>query len=149
MKTVRRIQQPATVKLLLGVLIATCMFAVAANAQPTFTGKFTLPYEVHWNHALLPAGEYSIRMNSNGVSATVRSVGSNRSFYTSVPIVVESENLCSCLSVTIRGNQRKVRSLNLPVIGKSLIFEPLTNTERKMFARKIRMDTVPVVTAQN
>ena len=66
MKISNMIRQSTTVKLALGVLFATCVVTSVANAQSTFAGKVTLPYEVHWNHAVLPAGEYSIRMDSKG-----------------------------------------------------------------------------------
>jgi hypothetical protein len=141
-------QHSTTVKLILGVLVATCVFTAAANAQPSFEAKFTLPYQVQWNHAVLPAGEYSIQMDVKGAPTVLRSTSNNESAYTHVPILADAEKGCACLTITIRGNERRVRSVNLPQIGKSLIFEPLTKTEREMFAKKGQIDTVPVVTAQ-
>jgi hypothetical protein len=43
--------------LALGVL-ASCLGAVVANAQP-FRGTFSLPAEVHWGAATLQAGDYT------------------------------------------------------------------------------------------
>jgi hypothetical protein len=148
MKILNTTQHSTSVKLILGVLIATCVFTSAANAQSSFEGKFTLPYEVHWNHTVLPAGEYAIQADSKGTPAVLRSTSSNRSAYTGAPIIVNGEKGPACLTVTIRGNERRVRSVNLPQIGMSLIFDPLTKTEREMFAKAGRIDTVPVVTAQ-
>ena len=148
MKILSSTQHPTTVKLILSVLIATCVFTSAANAQPSFEGQFTLPYEVHWNHTVLPAGEYAIQVDSKGAPTVLRSKSGNKSVYTGVPIIADREKGAACLTVTIRGNERKVRSLNLPQIGMSLIFEPLTKTEREMFAKAGQIDAVPVVTAQ-
>jgi len=44
-------------------LAAGCMFAGVASAQD-FTGKFTLPCEVQWGTAVLPAGNYTLEHNS-------------------------------------------------------------------------------------
>jgi hypothetical protein len=148
MKILNTTQQSTIAKLILGVLIATCAFTAAANAQPSFLGNFTLPYEVHWNHAVLPAGQYSVRMDSNSAPAIIRSMSSNKSFYTGIPIIANREKGAACLTVTIRGNERRVRSVNLPQIGLSLLFDPLTKTEREMFAKAGQIDAVPVVAAQ-
>ena len=129
-------------------MLATCVFTVAANAQPSFEGKFTLPYEVHWNHAVLPAGEYSIEVDAKGMPTVLHSKTSNRSVYTNIPILADGEKGAACLTVTIRGNERRVRSVNLPQIGMSLIFEPLTQTEREMLAKAGKIDAVPVVIAR-
>ena len=148
MKILSTTQHSTTAKLILGVLIATCVFTAAANAQPSFEGKFTLPYEVHWNHGVLPAGEYAIQVDSKGAPALLRSTSGNKSAYTAAPIIANREKGAACLTVTIRGNERRVRSVNLPQIGMSLIFDPLTKTEREMFAKAGRIDAVPVITAR-
>src|ERR1700686_4817135 len=148
MKILSTTQHSTTAKLILGVLIATCVFTAAANAQPSFEGKFTLPYEVHWNHAVLPAGEYSIQADSKGLPAVLSSTSTNKSAYTAAPIIANREKGAACLTVTIRGNERRVRSVNLPQIGMSLIFDPLTKTEREMFAKAGQIDAVPVAIAR-
>jgi hypothetical protein len=148
MKILNMAQPSTTAKLILGVLIATCVFTAAANAQPSFEGKFTLPYEVQWNHAVLPAGEYSIQVDALGMPTVLHSTSSGNSVITNSPIVTDLEKGAARLTVTIQGNERRVRSMNLPRIGKSLIFDPLTKTEREMFAKAGRIDAVPVITAR-
>lgn len=148
MKTVHATQHPTSLKLLLSVLIATFVFTAAANAQPTFVGKFTLPYEVHWDGAVLPAGEYSIRMDSAAGPAVIRWASGSREVYTRFRIIANSEKGGAYLTLTIQGNERRVRSVNLPELGESVIFAPLTKTEREMFAKAGQLDIVPVVSAK-
>lgn len=147
MKTSNSTRHSAPAKLVLGVLFATCVFTAAANAQPSFEGKFTLPYEVHWNHAVLPAGEYSILVDTGSMPTVVTSTRTGKSALTGAPILADQEKGAARLTVTIQGNERRVRSMNLPQIGKSLVFEPLTATEREMFAKAGQIDNVPVITA--
>jgi hypothetical protein len=148
MKTVKTTQPSATAKLILGILIATCAFASAASAQPIFVGKVTLPYEVHWNHAVLPAGEYFIRMDSKATHVVLRSTSTDKLAYTSVPTIADGEKGGAFLTVTMRGNEHRVRSLNLPETAQSLIFEPFSKTEREMLASAGQIDAVQVVTAR-
>jgi hypothetical protein len=145
---IKTMGQSIKAKLYAAFVLATCVFTVAANAQPSFDGKFTLPYEVHWNRAVLPAGEYSIQVDAKGMPTVVHSTSSSKSVNTHPPILADLEKGAARLTVTIRGNERRVRSMNLPQIGKSLIFEPLTATEREMFAKAGHIESVPVVTAQ-
>jgi hypothetical protein len=146
--TIKMMEQSVKAKLFAAVVSATCVFTVAANAQPSFEGKFTLPYEVHWNRAVLPAGEYSIQVDAKGMPTVVQSTSTGKSVNTNPPILADLEKGAARLTVTIRGNERRVRSMNLPQIGKSLIFEPLTQTELEMLAKAGQIDTVPVVTAR-
>ena len=147
MKTVHANQHSTSWKLLLGVLVATCVFIVAANAQPTFVGKFTLPYEVHWGQAVLPAGEYSIRMDSVAGPAKIMPASGNWVVYTQSPITADSEKGGTYLTLTILGNERRVHSMNLPALGKSVIFAPFTKSEREELAKGGQVNTVPVITA--
>jgi hypothetical protein len=147
MKINHSIQHPTSWKAFLGLLIATCAFAAAAYAQPTFAGRFTLPYEVHWGQAVLPAGDYSIRMGSAG-PAVISAKNGTMSVFTQPPIMADSEKGGTSLTITRQGNERTVRSLNLPQLGKLVVFAPLTKAEREISAKAGHVDTVPVVTAQ-
>ena len=148
MKTSNMTRHSISAKLILGVLFATCVFTAAANAQPSFEGKFTLPYAVQWNHTVLPAGEYFIQLNTNGMPTVMYSATTRESVNTDAPMVADLEKGAAHLTITIRGNERRVRSVNLPGIGKSLVFDPLTKTEREMFAKAGQIETVPLMTAR-
>ncbi len=141
-------QLPTSLKLLLGVVIATCVFTASANAYPSFAGKFTLPYEVRWGQAVLPAGDYSIRMESASSAAMISSARGNMAVYTGPPTFADSEKGGAYLTITTQGNEHRVRSLNLPQLGKLVIFAPLTTSEREAIAKAGQVNKVPVVTAE-
>lgn len=145
--TIKTMGQSIKAKLFAAVVFATCVFTIAANAQPRFVGKFTLPYEVQWNHAVLPAGEYSMRMDSREIPAVVRSSSSNRSHFIAVPTIADCKTGGANLLITIRGNEHRVRSLNLPALGVSLVYKPLTRTEREILTKEGHLEAVPVVIA--
>jgi hypothetical protein len=137
-----------TAKLILGALLTACVYTSAAYAQPAFSGKFVLPHEVRWNHAVLPAGEYSIEMNSFEGPALLHSTRTRRAFYTAPPAIVDSTPGGTELRITVRQSERIVNSLNLPGMGKSLIFEPQTKAERESAAHAYKTEVAPVVTAR-
>ena len=149
MKIKHATQYPASLRLLLGVVIATFVFTAAANAQPSFAGKFTLPYEVRWGQAVLPAGDYVIRMDSTASPAKISPAnGSSAGVYTEYPLVEDSHMSGVYLTITNHANQRRVRSLNLPQFGKAIVFAPLTKSEQEELAKAGQINTVPVVTAK-
>src|ERR1700680_4947133 len=142
-KTMRHAME---VRLFAVVLLATCAFAAAANAQ-TLAAKFNLPFEVHWGRNVLPAGEYTISMDSSSNVALVRSANGNTIGFTPIPIQSYSHTGNTQLFVMVRGNERIVRSLNLPARGVSLVYQPTTSAQREMLAHVDKVKTVPVITA--
>jgi hypothetical protein len=143
-KTIRRAME---LRLFAVFLLATSAFAVAANAQP-FSGNFTLPFETHWGKNVLPAGDYTINLNSLTNVAVVRSADGKTARFTPIPITTSSDKGPTALLVMVRGNERIVRSLNLPANGISLIYVPATAAEREMLAKAAEVQAVPVITAR-
>src|SRR5258707_5406873 len=90
------------VKLFAAVLLATCVFAGAAKAE-TMAIKFNLPFEVHWGKNLLPAGEYSVTMDSSANVGLVRSANGKVAIYTPIPIKAYSRTGNTALYVLVRG----------------------------------------------
>jgi hypothetical protein len=135
-----------TVKMLAILTLAMCASAGAANAQ-SVTGRFTLPYEVHWGTATLPAGEYTITMDSLHSATLVQSANS-QSFFTRMPKIDDSMKRPTSLVITSFQGERRVRSLNLPQYGRSLIYEPLTKAEREQLAKAGQIQSVPVFAAK-
>jgi hypothetical protein len=136
-----------TVKMLTILTLAMCASAAAANAQ-SVTGKFTLPYEVHWGTAILPAGEYTITMDSIDSATLVHSATNSQSFFTRMPTMDNSTKHPMGLVITSFQGERRVRSLNLPQYGRSLIYEPVTKAEREQLAKAGQIQNVPVFAAK-
>lgn len=129
-------------------MLAACALAGAANAQPpTFFGRFTLPYEVHWAQSVLPAGDYSITMDRLDSVAIVRSASGKAHFIATLPTSGDSLKGGCFLYVTSSGGQHRVRYMNAPVLGKVLIYEPISKTEREEIA-KGDGQSLPVVVAK-
>jgi hypothetical protein len=145
----KTIRHASEVKLFVALVLASCVFAGAVNAQPTFRGRFTLAHEVHWGKAVLPAGEYTISMAPSQApyqaASVIRSANGNAQFIPAALTTEESNNGVNSLVIVVRGNERRVRSLNLPGLGQSLIYEPLTKSERESLATTGQ--TVPVIIA--
>jgi hypothetical protein len=51
--------------------LALGILASAGNAQNAYQGKFTLPFEVYWGGATLPAGDYTFALGTQTVPYTL------------------------------------------------------------------------------
>src|SRR5713226_6640009 len=147
MKTIRNL---VSVKLLPVVLFSACLIPAAANAQSTaLQGKFRLQNEVRWGKAVLPAGEYSLTIDStanNTMLTIVRSADGKKAAFAMATTSARPEPGGSYISITDDGT-RRVRLLNLPELNLSLIYAPLTKREREvLYATKTQV--VPVVVAE-
>jgi hypothetical protein len=121
------------VTLFAAALLATCLFAGSANAQAGIQGKLTLPYEVHWGQAVLPAGEYLLTFTHNNTSSmlAIRNAKSLR--------IVAFE------SVNHRG-QRVVYSLRIADLGEAFVYDRALARAAVEEARQPQ--AVPVVVAE-
>jgi hypothetical protein len=86
-------------------------------------------------------------MNWTANVALIESVNGKTSGFTLLPVTTSSDKGATALAVMIRGNERIVRSLNMPSRGIALIYSPATNAEREILARADQILTVPVITA--
>jgi len=144
-KLTNRHQCSTRTMLLVGVLMAIPVLRVPANAAPVWVGKCTLPYQVNWNHAILPPGGYTITVNSKAASALVRSNNGTTQYYTAVPIIADREKGDTSLLITTAGGQHIVRSLNSPLLGVSFVFQPLSKSEREASAKSGQQESIPVI----
>jgi hypothetical protein len=131
------------------VVFATLISVAGASAQTgVFSGKFTLPYQVRWGGAMLPAGDYSIYFSSIHSPATVHSMDGKTSAYVFTNRSGDSERGPSSLTIVTRGIERRVASMNLPEARVSLVYSPLTKAERETLAETKQIETVPLVAAK-
>ena len=144
MTTTEAIRNTLKARFFAATLLMLSLCAAAGYARPNFAGSFTLPFEVYWGKNIVPAGNYRIVMDELKKVAMVRSTDGAVAFFTPVPIKVTSKGGATALVVTIHGNERKVRALNLPNQGYSLVFQPETRAERELLAKADRVVTVPL-----
>jgi hypothetical protein len=138
-------------KLFLLVLFSVCLIPSIANAQSLYLqGKFRLRNEVRWGKALLPAGDYSLTVDSrfsatNRVYAIVRSAD-GRKVAVAIATATGRPAPGGCFIFITSDETRQVRLLNLPERNVSLAFGPLSNGNREqLYAAKI--EVVPVTLA--
>jgi hypothetical protein len=137
----------ATATMLL-VVLAVLISVAGANAQTTvLSGRFTLPYQVRWGQAMLPAGQYSIHFTSFHSPATIHSMDGKIAAFVFTARSGDSEKGPSSLTIVTRGNERKVASMNLPDAHVSLVYSPLTKAEREMLAKSNQIQSVPLIAA--
>jgi hypothetical protein len=132
-------------------LLATSLFGSPANAQSDFHGKFTLPCEVRWGQAVLPAGDYTLTF-LHGHMATmlvVREAKSGRTVaYESIDIREDGATGESALFIGARGRQRVVSSLRLTELGEVFIYDPALAHGRYVEEAR-QTQAVPVLAAKN
>jgi hypothetical protein len=127
--------------------LAIGAFAAAAIAQSGFIGRFTLPHQVRWGQAMLPAGEYSIDFSSIQSPAIVRSMDGTISTFVFTGDTGDSQKGPSSLTLVTSGNEWRVASVNLPRAGVSLVYSPVTQAERETLTKAKQIETVPLVAA--
>lgn len=132
MKMIRNLL-PGT--MLVAAVCFALLFPSAASAQNTnVQGKFRLQNEVHWGKAVLPAGAYSLTLQStaqNTIYAIIRSSDGKKAAFAMATIAGASEPGESYLFIANDGT-RRVRLLNLPKLNLSLAFGPLTERDREL-----------------
>lgn len=143
----KRIRKLTTVKLLLAALAITCLFAGRTNAQQAFTSEFTLPFEVQWGLAVLPAGEYRVTGDHSGTVDIQEAKSGKFVAHVRCGIREDSRKGHSALLIATRGGQKVVHSLRLAVLGVTFIYDPaLARNPEIMEAHKTQ--AVPLVTAK-
>ena len=128
----------------LALLILVVAGAVGANAQNSFTGKVQLPNEVRWDKSVLPAGEYFLSIPSlkSPVRLYIQSVD-GKTAAIAVAQIADPEPGGNFVFVTGTGSNRLVRSMNLPPLGCSLVYAPLSSREREKLYASVS-ETLPV-----
>lgn len=107
-------------KYFLFLLLAMWLAPGVLSAQD-YKGTFTVPFELKWGRATLPAGEYSLKLDTAVAPniVTVRGEGSNAMIMTN-GVSDRDASGGDCLIVVRRGRTGRVRALRLsiPTSGK-------------------------------
>jgi hypothetical protein len=135
----------STAKLLLAILVFATLTSGMSAAQNTLKGTFQLDKEAHWSGALLPPGAYSFTIDSMQIPTrtVVRSADGKILLTASTSITGDPVSKDSFILISNNGTRRQVRSLNLPQIGISLDFSPMTSAGKE-YLSKVKTATVPV-----
>ena len=104
-------------------LIAICTSASFASAQNVSKGKFTLPNDVRWANASLPAGDYTVSLNSPTMPGRVFLQGPNGGAFILTSVIDNRhEGDSSRLTIEHRGGVSFVRSMYLADLGVELTY---------------------------
>jgi hypothetical protein len=122
-------------KLALAAAIAICLSVTSASAQ-SLKAAFTLPYEVHWGMAVLPAGSYTITFDSPSGPAIVRTrTGGSGVLLMPVTTDQAMNDQPDGLIVTTTENGHIVRYLNLREANVSIGYHLFTRSERNLVSK--------------
>lgn len=137
----------STVQFLTLGLLVSFLWAGVANAAPLYRGSFTLPYEVRWNHKVLPAGDYLLRFQDVGTSVFVQiqDAKSGKHVAFIAPMGISDAKGASALLIAGKGNQRVVHSLRLAELGEVFIYKPALARGAKDVREEDTMQTLSVV----
>ena len=112
-----------------------------ASAQEPASGKFTLPHDVHWGQANVPAGEYRFSYAYNGVSGIFslsKLDGARKGYLFLVNDVNETTQVGPSrlvLSTTPEGSY--VSYMQLPEFGMTLHFPLPSRMSEKQIAKTV------------
>jgi hypothetical protein len=137
----------STIQLLMLGFLICFLRAGVANAAPLYKGRFTLPYEVRWGQAVLPAGDYLLKFQDIGlrVFVVIRDAKSGKDVAFLAPLTNSDAKGASGLLVAAEGNQRVVRSLRLAELGEVFDYEPTLVRAAREVEEAHTMQTLPVL----
>ena len=107
-------------------LVALNLGHSTASAQEARREKFTLPHEVHWQNAIVPAGEYAFSIEPRGVTdlLVLHKIGSSAASFIMLGQEAEpgKSSAGGDLVLVSRAGSSFVRSMQLPDSGLRLSF---------------------------
>jgi len=126
--------------------LALGALAISGNAQNAYQGKFTLPFEIHWGSATLPAGDYTFTLPSNiapyrlyiqglGVSAIIQAATADQEVASERPHL----NLVDVADV------QTVQTFEAPELAATFIYS--TPKQKHMGPKEARQKTTMPQTA--
>ncbi len=145
MKSTRSLK---SVRILLLAVLAAALSASLASAQD-YEGKFTLPFEARWGKAVLPAGDYTFRVDPNNEPCMV-SLSQGRQI---VAFILTSDTTrgkvagSSALIAVRNAGSYRIRALQLAESGVVLEYSS-PKAERQILAQQpVLFQRVAVIAA--
>ena len=140
----------STVQLLTLGLLVSFLWASVANAAPRYRGRFSLPYEVRWGQAVLPAGEYLLRFVDvqTRVFVVIRDAKSGKDVAYLAAVTNGQAKGRSALLIAEVGSQQVVHSLRLAELGEVFIYEPALARRAEDVREAHKVQTLPIVAAK-
>jgi len=137
----------STIQLLTLGLLVSFLWAGVANAAPLYRGRFTLPYEVRWGQAVLPAGDYLLRFVDvqTRVFVVIQDANNGKDVAYLAPMTKTEAKGTSALLLADEGDQRVVHSLRLGELAEVFIYEPTLVRGTRDVREAQTMQALPVV----
>ncbi|MFZ0773729.1 MAG: hypothetical protein WCA49_06190 [Candidatus Sulfotelmatobacter sp.] len=128
MKSIRKFAYAAVLTL------SALNFAPSLASAQDEGGSFTLPHEVHWQNAVVPAGDYKFTLQGVGPSEilTLRKIsGAPASFMLLVNDTEANGSETASLVIDSKAGKSYVSAMNLPQFEVSLHFAAPANSGKK------------------
>jgi hypothetical protein len=145
----RKTGRRAKLAMLLGVLLTACLLAVTAKADTLYKGKFTLTNEVRWGKAVLPAGNYVLKIDGTAQLITVEDAEKGVTLVREFVHVGNGDpNGDGALRVAVRGHQRTVYSVELGGMGEVFHTKGGPTRAEKEAAEGNNLQDIPITVAE-
>ena len=122
--------------------LALGALAAGGNAQDSFHGKFTLPFETHWGSATLPPGDYTFTLQSK--SAPYRFYIHGQAANAIIQASTAEQQVASerpQLNLVDVGDVRSVQTFEAPELG--VTFTYWTPSQKHLGRKVTGQKTVP------
>ncbi|MGA8272013.1 MAG: hypothetical protein WB919_10695 [Candidatus Sulfotelmatobacter sp.] len=131
MKSIRKFAYAAVLTL------SALNFAPSLASAQDDGGTFTLPHEVHWQNAIVPAGDYKFTLQSMGPSEMLKLrkiSGAPASFMLLVndTATAPQDSAPASLIINSKLGERYVSAMNLPMFEVTLHFATPANRAKEM-----------------
>jgi hypothetical protein len=110
----------------------------SASAQESVQGKFTLTHGVHWQNAVVPAGDYGFTLDSDGVGGVLKLSKLNGAaggyFFLAQEMEAAKPGELSELVLSSSALGSYVTAMQLPEFGMTLHFASPSTHEKEIAA---------------
>jgi hypothetical protein len=110
------------------------------SAQEPARGKFTLPHDVHWENAIVPAGDYQFSIESDSIDVLrLDKISGNRAGFIFLVRDEQPSKASDISRITLetRPTGSYVSAMQLPDFGITLNFAMPASTTEKQMARAV------------